>query len=57
MRINANKKIHKMKRDPFRTLLRMAGILAIVVAVSVAALFLSASVVNNDYIATRNRIQ
>ena len=38
MRINANKKIHKMKRDPFRTLLRMAGILAIVVAVSVAAL-------------------
>ena len=57
MRINANKKIHKMKRDPFRTLLRMAGILAIVVAVSVAVLFLSASVVNNDYIATRNRIQ
>ena len=33
MRINANKKIHKMKRDPYKTLLRAAGILAAVVAV------------------------
>ena len=57
MRINANKKIHKMKRDPFKTLLRVAGILAIVVVVGVGGLFLCASVVNNDYIATRNRIQ
>ena len=31
MRVNSNKKIHKMKRDPYKTLLRTAGILAIVV--------------------------
>ena len=35
MRVNSNKKIHKMKRDPYKTLLRTAGILAIVVVVGV----------------------
>lgn len=56
MRINANKKIHKMKRDPFRTMLRVVLILAIVVVVGVGGLFLCASIVNSDYIATRDRI-
>lgn len=56
MRINANKKIHKMKRDPFRTMLRIVLILAIVVVVGVGGLFLCASIVNGDYIATRDRI-
>lgn len=56
MRINANKKIHKMKRDPFRTMLRIVLILAIVVVVGVGGLFLCASIVNSDYIATRDRI-
>lgn len=56
MRINANKKIHKMKRDPFRTMLRFVLILAIVVVVGVGGLFLCASIVNSDYISTRDRI-
>ena len=56
MRINANKKIHKMKRDPFRTVLRTMLILAIVAAVGVGGLFLCASIVNANYIATRDRI-
>lgn len=56
MRINANKKIHKMKRDPFRTMLRIVLILAIVVVAGVGGLFLCASIVNGDYIATRDRI-
>ncbi len=57
MRINSNKKIHKMKRDPYKTLLRAAGILAIVVAVGIGGIYLCSMAVNNDYVATRNRIE
>lgn len=57
MRINANKKIHKMKRDPYKTLLRAAGILAAVVAVGVGAFYLCSLAVTGDYVATRDRIE
>ena len=40
MRVNSNKKIHKMKRDPYKTLLRAAGILAIVVVVGIGVFYL-----------------
>ena len=49
MRINANKKIHKMKRDPYRQLLRMAGILGIAVAVGIGVYYLCTVLVVNDY--------
>ncbi len=57
MRINSNKKVHKMKRDPYKTLLRTAGILAIVVVVGIGVVYLCARAITNDYIATRNRIE
>lgn len=57
MRVNSNKKIHKMKRDPYKTLLRTAGILAIVVVVGVGVFYLCSLAVTNDYVSTRNRIE
>lgn len=57
MRTNSNHKIHKMKRDPYKTLLRTAGILAVIVAVGALVVYLCAMAITNDYIATRSRIQ
>lgn len=57
MRINSNQKIHKMKRDPYKTLLRAAGILAVIVAVGALVVYLCAMAITSDYVATRNRIQ
>ena len=57
MRVNSNKKIHKMKRDPYKTLLRTAGILAIVVVVGVGVFYLCSLAVTSDYVSTRNRIE
>ena len=54
MRVNSNKKIHKMKRDPYKTLLRAAGILAIVVVVGIGVFYLCSLAVTNDYVSTRN---
>ena len=57
MRVNSNKKIHKMKRDPYKTLLRAAGILAIVVVVGIGVFNLCSLAVTNDYVSTRRRIE
>lgn len=57
MRINSNKKIHKMKRDPYKTLLRAAGILAIVVVVGIGIFYLCSLAVTNDYVTKRNAIE
>ena len=57
MRINTNKKVHKMKRDPYKTLLRLAGILAAVVVVGIGVFYLCTLAVNSDYVSTRERIE
>lgn len=49
MRINSNKKIHKMKRDPYKTLLKTSGILAIVVVVGIGVYWLCSTLVVNEY--------
>ena len=56
MRINSNKKVHKMKRDPFKTLLKLAGILAAVVVVGIGVFYLCSLAVTSDYKAIRDRI-
>ena len=57
MRTNSNKKVHKIKRDPFKTLMRIAGILAAVVVVGIGVFYLCSMAVNSDYKQTRNRIE
>ena len=57
MRINANKKIHKRKRDPFKTLLRAAAVLTVIVAVGVGVFYLCSLAVTSDFVATRDRIE
>lgn len=49
MRVNSNRKIHKMKRDPYKTLLRLAAILAIVVAAGIGVYYLCTLLVYGDY--------
>ncbi len=49
MRTNSNKKIHKMKRDPYKVLLKMTGILAIVVVAGVGIMLLCDVFVRSDY--------
>ncbi len=49
MRINANKKIHKMKKDPYQQLLKTAGILAILVVIGGGAFFLCRFLIENEY--------
>lgn len=56
MRINANKKIHKLKRDPYKTLLRTAGILAIVVVVGIGIFYLCSVAVMNEFVSKRNEL-
>lgn len=56
MRINSNKKVHKMKRDPFKTLLKTAGILAVAAVVGVGVFYLCSLAVTSDYNAIRSRI-
>lgn len=57
MRINSNKKVHKLKRDPYKTLLRTAMILAIVAVVGVGIFYLCSVAVTNDYYAKRREIE
>lgn len=56
MRVNANKKIHKMKRDPYRLLVRVTVVLAAVVVVSAAIFLLCNASVQTDYKAKRAEI-
>ena len=57
MRTNSNKKVHKIKRDPFKSLLRVAAILAAVVVVGIGVFYLCGMAVNSDYRQTRSRIE
>ena len=57
MRTNSNKKVHKIKRDPFKSLLRVAVILAAVVVVGIGVFYLCGMAVNSDYRQTRSRIE
>ena len=57
MRTNSNKKVHKMARDPYKMLLKLAVVLAVAVAVGVGVFYLCTLAVNQDYINTRNRIE
>lgn len=56
MRINSNKKIHKMKRDPYTLLLRVTVILVAVVVVSAAIFFICNAAVQSDYKAKRAQV-
>ncbi len=57
MRINSNKKIHKMKKDPYQTLLRMASVLGIVVVVGFGVFFLCRMLIENEYKSQREVLQ
>lgn len=56
MRINSNKKIHKLKRDPYSLLLRVVAIFAALVVVSAIAFTLSNNAVVSDYKVLRAQI-
>lgn len=56
MRTNSNKKIHKMKRDPYKSLLRFLAIAAAVAVVGVGVFYLCSLAVTKDYVDTRDRI-
>ncbi|NLO86371.1 MAG: M15 family metallopeptidase [Clostridiales bacterium] len=57
MRINSNKKIHKIKRDPYKTLLRTTGILAIVVVLGIGIFYLCSMAVTHDYTTQRDNLE
>ena len=56
MRINANRKIHTMKKDPYSLLIRVTGVLVAVVVVSIAVFFICNAAVQSDYHAKRAAI-
>lgn len=56
MRINSNKKVHKMKRDPFKTLTRVALILAVFVVVGVGAFYFCSVAVTNEFVEKRQQV-
>ena len=49
MRINSNRKIHKMKRDPYQRLLRLLVVLAAVAVVSAVIFLACNAAVQSDY--------
>lgn len=57
MRTNSNKKVHKLKKDPYKQLQRVALILAIVVAAGAGLFYLCSLAVTRDYVTTRDRIE
>ncbi len=57
MRTNSNKKIHNIKRDPYKLLQRVALILALVLVVGVGVFYLCSVAVTRDYVNTRDRIE
>ncbi|MBE5801137.1 MAG: D-alanyl-D-alanine carboxypeptidase family protein [Clostridiales bacterium] len=56
MRVNANKNVHQMKRDPYKTLMRVALILLAVVLLGAVAYYLCSLAITNDYAAKRDEI-
>jgi len=57
MRTNSNKKVHKIKKDPYKLLQRLALILAVVVVLGAGLFYLCSAAVTRDYIRTRDRIE
>ena len=56
MRINPNKKVHKIKRDPYKVLAKLALILAVCVVAGVGIFYLCSKAVERDYVAKRDQI-
>lgn len=54
MRVNANRKIHRMKRDPFKVLTRIVVALLILMAVGVGVFYFCTTRIENDYLQKRN---
>ena len=57
MRTNSNKKVHKLRKDPYKQLQRVALILAIALAAGVGLFYLCSVAVTHDYVTTRDRIE
>lgn len=56
MRVNANRKVHKMKRDPFKTLTRITILLLVLVLVGIGVFYLCSKLVEKDYLNKKNAI-
>ena len=56
MRINPNKKVHKIKRDPYKVLAKLALILAVCVVAGVGIFYLCSKAVERDYVIKRDQI-
>ncbi len=54
MRVNSNRKVHQMKRDPFKVLTRLVIFLLIFMVVGIGVFYLCSKAVENDYIQKRN---
>lgn len=54
MRVNANRKVHRMKRDPFKVLTRIVVALLILMVVGVGVFYFCSKTIENDYIQKRN---
>lgn len=57
MRTDSNKKVHKIKKDPYKQLQRLAIVLAIVLVVGGALFYFCAAAITRDYVKTRDRIE
>ena len=57
MRTNSNKKVHNIKRDPYKLLQRVALILALILAVGAGLFYLCSIAVTRDFVKTRDRIE
>lgn len=54
MRVNANRKVHQMKRDPFKVLTKIVIFLLILMVVGVGVFYFCSKAIENDYITKRN---
>ncbi len=56
MRFNSNKNIHKPKRDPYKTLIRLTAILAGLIVVGIGIFYLCSVAVTNDFVQKRDAL-
>ena len=54
MRVNANRKVHQMKRDPFKTLVKIVIALLVFVLVGIGVFYMCSKAVESDFIQKRN---
>ena len=57
MRGNSNRKVHKMKRDPYQTMLRLLVVLTVFVVVGFGIFFLCRMLIENEVISKRKAIE